>query len=116
MKQSLRIRKNLVFSYLFIILMVICCSVGQAANPASWSFDITSGGQDVFWTSPSFVDTGYPQYNFSFDIVQITWILGPAQALSTPHPVWVLICWTRRLMVTLVGWAPMFFLPMFMPM
>ncbi len=56
------------------MVLGICCLAGPAlaVNPAVWNFDVTTNGNDVFWDSPTNVDTGYPQYNVAYEITTLT--------------------------------------------
>lgn len=62
----------------------------QADNPASWSVSEGTEGEDVFWTSPSAVDVGFPRYGTSFEITRVeaftflggTDVTGQLEALS----------------------------------
>ena len=37
-------------------------------NPVNWSFDVTTTGADVFWTSPNDIEPDWPQYDYAYEI------------------------------------------------
>jgi hypothetical protein len=43
-----------------------------AANPVTWTVDISTTGEDVFWTSPTAITTGLPEYDYSYEITNLT--------------------------------------------
>ena len=43
-----------------------------AANPVMWNVNISTTGEDVFWTSPTAITTGLPEYDFSYEITKLT--------------------------------------------
>ena len=42
-----------------------------AVNPATWTASLSTTGTDVFWTSPTAVDTGFPRYDWSYEITRV---------------------------------------------
>ena len=47
-----------------------------AENPASWIISEGTSGEDVFWTSPTAVDLGFPRYATSFEITRVEAFAG----------------------------------------
>jgi hypothetical protein len=43
-----------------------------AANPVTWNVNISTSGEDVFWTSPTAITTGLPEYDYSYEITKLT--------------------------------------------
>ena len=43
-----------------------------AANPVMWNVNISTTGEDVFWTSPTAITTGLPEYDYSYEITKLT--------------------------------------------
>ena len=43
-----------------------------AANPVTWNVNISTTGEDVFWTSPTAITTGLPEYDYSYEITKLT--------------------------------------------
>lgn len=42
-----------------------------AANPVNWQVALSTTGSDVFWSSPTAIDLGYPEYDWSFEITKL---------------------------------------------
>lgn len=42
-----------------------------AVNPAAWNVALSTTGQDVFWTSPTPLTLGYPEYDWSYEITRL---------------------------------------------
>jgi hypothetical protein len=55
-----------------IYVTVVSSSPVQAINPANWQVEISTSGEDVFWTSPTSLTTGLPEYDWSFEITKLT--------------------------------------------
>jgi len=60
-------------------LMIVCASVAliaafgstaRAVNPAEWDFFLETFGSAATWTSPTVVDTGFPQYDYNWQLTQ----------------------------------------------
>jgi len=49
----------------------LCAGIAQGGGGETWSFDLTTTGNDVFWTSPTAVDNDAPQYEGSYEITLI---------------------------------------------
>lgn len=43
----------------------------SAANPVNWQVSLSTTGSDVFWTSPTAIDLGFPEYDWSFEITKL---------------------------------------------
>ena len=43
-----------------------------AANPVMWNVNISTSGEDVFWTSPTAITAGLPEYDYSYEITELT--------------------------------------------
>jgi hypothetical protein len=43
-----------------------------AANPVMWNVDISTTGEDVSWTSPTAITPGLPEYDYSYEITELT--------------------------------------------
>ena len=59
--------------------MMICASVAliaafgstaRAVNPAEWDFFLETFGSAATWGSPTVVDTGFPQYDYNWQLTQ----------------------------------------------
>jgi len=61
-------------------LLVLGLAVPSAALGETWTWTLETHGEDVFWTSPTAVPTGFPQYDWSAQFTLIE-----AQ-LRTPFP------------------------------
>ncbi len=48
----------------------------HAENPAFWSLSEGTNGEDIFWTSPTTVDVGYPRYRTNYEITRIEAFAG----------------------------------------
>jgi hypothetical protein len=72
------------------VLIVVAVLVAAVQNHAmgdggeTWSFDLTTTGNDVFWTSPTAVDNDAPRYEGTYEITLVevtgTWMgfpIGP---------------------------------------
>jgi hypothetical protein len=56
-----------------------------AVNPVSWQVEISTTGQDVFWTSPTALTTGLAEYDWSYEITELTanvFLLGDQDLLG----------------------------------
>ena len=66
-------------------LGVLCFGISAMAdNPAIWNFDLeTYGSRDCWLSEPSFIDPGYPSYQYSWKITSTEaqvlgeWFSGP---------------------------------------
>ena len=47
------------------------CTAGAWGPPVHWSFDQTTEGEDVFWTSPTAVDNTAPRYDGAYQIILV---------------------------------------------
>ena len=54
----------------------ICDKPACADNPAFWTVSEGTNGEDVFWTSPTAVDVGYPRYGTTFEITRVEVFAG----------------------------------------
>lgn len=43
-----------------------------AASSVSWQVALSTTGDDVFWTSPTAIDLGFPEYDWSYEITEAT--------------------------------------------
>lgn len=43
----------------------------SAVNPVTWNVTLSTTGQDVFWTSPTALTLGYPEYDWSYEITKL---------------------------------------------
>jgi hypothetical protein len=55
------------------MLMVLAVAFGSTekaagVNPAEWDFSLETYGSDASWTSLTNVDTGYPQYDYVWEL------------------------------------------------
>jgi hypothetical protein len=46
-------------------------AISRAENPAQWTISDATTGNDVFWTSPTAVDLGYPRYATTFEYTRV---------------------------------------------
>jgi len=47
-------------------------TAAAALNPVAWQIDVSTTGQDVFWTSPTAVTPGLALYDWSYEITKVT--------------------------------------------
>ena len=47
-----------------------------ADNPAFWSISEGTNGEDVFWTSPTAVDVGFPRYGATVEFTRVEAFIG----------------------------------------
>ncbi len=47
-----------------------------ADNPAFWSISEGTNGEDVFWTSPTAVDVGFPRYGATVEFTRVEVFVG----------------------------------------
>ncbi|MCH8839694.1 MAG: hypothetical protein IH831_03290 [Planctomycetes bacterium] len=47
-----------------------------ADNPVFWSILEGTNGEDVFWTSPTAVDIGFPRYGTTFEFTRVEVFAG----------------------------------------
>ena len=52
-------------------ILLFAASLSQAANPVTWNVALTTTGQDVFWTSPTALTLGFPEYDWSYAITKL---------------------------------------------
>lgn len=52
----------------YFVLVVVSA---RAANPVTWQVSLSTTGGDVFWTSPTAIDLGFPEYDWSFEITKL---------------------------------------------
>jgi hypothetical protein len=58
-------------SRVICVLIVLTAAFGSTAkgvNPAEWDFSVVTYGGDASWTSSTNVDTGYPQYDYVWEL------------------------------------------------
>jgi len=80
-----------------VMLVAAFGSRAKADNPAEWTFYLetlrlsgTNQGEDTYWDSPTNVDTGYPEYEWTLEVTQgdmrisgLGWISGvPPDGIS----------------------------------
>lgn len=68
------------------ILVALCPCQVRADNPVTWDFDVFTTGDDVFWTSPSAITLGLPEYDWSYHVTEFTAtidLLGEFNLLSS---------------------------------
>ena len=46
-------------------------SSALALNPVNWNVSLSTTGQDVFWTSPTTLTLGFPEYDYSYEITKL---------------------------------------------
>lgn len=54
-------------------ILVISASSAWAANPTNWTTDlvtVTDSSPSAQWTSPTAIDLGYPEYQYTYTIIQ----------------------------------------------
>ena len=77
---------NLIRITAIALLMVLCFGISAIADiPVTWNFDLeTYGSRDDWFSTPSFIDPGYPSYQYIWEItdteVQVmgSWYSGPS--------------------------------------
>jgi hypothetical protein len=62
--------KRLILICSLVVLVAALASTAKATavNPAEWDFSLESYGSDDFWTSSTNVYTGYPQYDYVWEL------------------------------------------------
>jgi hypothetical protein len=60
--------KNLIMICALVMLLATFGSIAKAENPVNTSFDLLTYGSPTSWDSPTNVDTGYPQYDYTWRI------------------------------------------------
>lgn len=55
-----------------LLLLAMVAAESKAVNPVSWAIDVSTTGQDVFWTSPTAITTGLADYDWSYNISKVT--------------------------------------------
>ena len=58
--------KNLIMICALVMLLAAFGSTAKAENPLNTSFDVLTFGPPAFWDSATNVDTGYPQYDYTW--------------------------------------------------
>lgn len=53
-------------------VIVVTCAGTATGGSEVWPFDLTTTGNDVFWTSPTAVDNGAPRYEGAYEISLVT--------------------------------------------
>jgi hypothetical protein len=67
----------------FVLLWT--ASTASAANPVTWNVALSTTGQDVFWTSPTALTLGFPEYDWSYEITKLNaqvFLLGEQNLLG----------------------------------
>jgi hypothetical protein len=59
-------------SVVLIAALALTPLVASAINPVVWHVEISTTGQDVFWTSPTSLTIGLAEYDWSFEITELT--------------------------------------------
>ena len=61
-----------VFVFVISTCLLTAVAVVQAANPVTWVFDdFTTTGEDVFWTSSTFVDPIHTNFDYTYNITNV---------------------------------------------
>ncbi|HCA38661.1 MAG: hypothetical protein QF781_10100 [Phycisphaerales bacterium] len=75
------------------LLAMSCLTSFASAGSTSWSFDVSTGGEDVFWTSSTTVATDATDYEYVYDITYIAAdvvfmgiVFGPFDVTSSIDP------------------------------
>jgi hypothetical protein len=66
-------------------LVLVATSNAYALNPVTWNVALSTTGQDVFWTSPTALTLGFPEYDWNYEITRLdaqVSILGPQPLLD----------------------------------
>jgi len=82
-------------SVMILTSLVLTAALGSTAaaitvNPAEWSFVLETydATASASWTSPSVVDSGFPQYDYTWELTEAKlWVKFP----MLPQPTWVSI-------------------------
>jgi len=56
---------------LAILFTPLSLRMACGANPVTWQVALSTTGDDVFWTSPTAIDLGYPEYDWSYEITKL---------------------------------------------
>jgi hypothetical protein len=51
---------------------LVLAATAYAVNPATWNVALSTTGQDVFWTSPTALTLGFPEYDWSYEITKLS--------------------------------------------
>jgi Dockerin type I domain len=68
-----------------LVACLLLSSSAAALGPVTWNVSLSTSGQDVFWTSPTAVTPGFPEYDWSYKITTLTanvLLLGNQNVLS----------------------------------
>jgi len=60
--------KRLITICVSVVLAATLASTAKAENPANWTFSLETYGGDASWDSTTNVDTGYPQYDYTWQM------------------------------------------------
>ncbi len=76
-----------------VLHLFFLTSLAQAQGVVTWNFDLTTAGQDVFWTSPTATDTTAPRFRAAWNItladVHVVWAgipFGPIDITNNIPP------------------------------
>jgi hypothetical protein len=50
---------------------MVFATTAYAVNPVTWNVALSTTGQDVFWTSPTALTLGFPEYDWSYEITRL---------------------------------------------
>lgn len=68
-----------------VLIALSFASTSIAVNPVTWNVALSTTGQDVFWTSPTALTLGFPEYDWSYEITKLdaqVFILGKQNLLG----------------------------------
>jgi hypothetical protein len=54
-----------------LVLIAAFGSAAKAGNPVNWYVYMETYGEDTYWDSSTYVDPGYPQYDYAYEITKL---------------------------------------------
>lgn len=72
-------------SIMICTLAMLMAAFGSTAKAVTWSFSLGTTGDPNSWTSPTVVDTGFPQYDYSWTMTEAVLLIemGPVPILGS---------------------------------
>lgn len=58
-----------------LVLLGLLAFPAHAENPVAWDFFVQTTGGDASWASPTQLDTGFPDHNYSYTLEQLDLLL-----------------------------------------
>ncbi len=67
---------QLFWTIILCVATLMFSKLSSADNPAFWSISEGTNGEDVFWTSPTAVDVGFPRYGATVEFTRVEAFVG----------------------------------------